>query len=162
MAGKYASATAVSSEQSKVEIERTLRRYGADGFLSGWQGNEAFVSFVIANRQVKFRMALPNPADDEFCVYERGYTKHRREPTVAHKLWQQACRQKWRALALVIKAKLEAVDAGISVIEDEFLANIVMPDGRLVGETIRPRIALAYDGGDVANLLPDYSKGAAS
>ena len=34
----------------------------------------------------------------------------------------QACRQRWRALLLVIKAKLEAVTAGISTVETEFLA----------------------------------------
>jgi len=68
------------------------------------------------------------------------------------------CRQKWRALALVIKAKLEAVESGISVFEDEFMAAIVMPNGRTVSEEIRPRIAAAYESGNMPALLPDYSK----
>lgn len=153
----YAKDTSVSVETSKLEIERNLRRYGASGFVSGWQDNLAFVEFLISDRRVRFRMMLPDPADPEFCRYKRGYTEHAREPAQAHKLWEQACRQKWRALALVIKAKLEAVDAGISVIEDEFLANIVMPDGRSVAETIKPGIAIAYKGGQTSNLLPDYS-----
>lgn len=63
------------------------------------------------------------------------------------------------ALALVIKAKLEAVESGISIFEDEFMANIVLPDGQSVSEFMRPQIALAYDKGDMPKLLPDYSGG---
>lgn len=154
---KFAATTSVATETSKAEIERTVRKYGASGFTSGWQGTMAAVGFIIDGRQVRFRMELPDPADDEFCSYVRGYTKVARTPDAAHKLWEQACRQKWRALALVIKAKLEAVDAGISVIQDEFLANIVLSDGRTVGETIHPQIALEYSTGKATNLLPDYS-----
>jgi hypothetical protein len=39
----------------------------------------------------------------------------------------QADRQRWRALYLVIRAKLEAVEAGIAVYEQEFLAFISSP-----------------------------------
>lgn len=80
-----------------------------------------------------------------------------RSPELAAKEWEQACRQRWRALALVIKAKLEAVESGISVFEDEFMANIVLPGGRTVSEEVRPRIAAMYEGGPVQPLLPDYS-----
>lgn len=62
--------------------------------------------------------------------------------------------QKWWALYLVIKAKLEAVESGISCFEDEFMANIVLPDGSLVGDFMRPQIAAAYDMGTMPALLP--------
>ena len=68
--------------------------------------------------------------------------------------WEQACRQRWRALALVIKAKLEAVESGITTFEDEFLAHIVMPDGQTVATHIKPRIAEAYEGGRMLALMP--------
>lgn len=48
------------------------------------------------------------------------------------KEWEQACRQAWRALALVIKAKLEAVDAGIVTFEEEFMAQIVCRTAQLL------------------------------
>lgn len=150
---KFAAGTSVSSETSKTEIERTVRRYGATGFTSGWQDNMAAVGFVIEGRKVRFRMQLPDPADDKFCRYLRGSVAYQRDAAAAHKLWEQACRQKWRALALVIKAKLEAVDAGISVIQDEFLSNIVLDDGRTVGEVIRPQIDEHYRVGGPATLL---------
>jgi len=66
----------------------------------------------------------------------------------------QACRQRWRALLLVIKAKLEAVTAGISTIETEFLANIVLPDNTTAGEWMLPQIDRAYRTGEMPPLLP--------
>lgn len=37
------------------------------------------------------------------------------------------------------------------------MANIVLPNGRTVGEEVKPRIASAYQTGDMPPLLPDYS-----
>jgi hypothetical protein len=62
-----------------------------------------------------------------------------------------ATRQRWRALVLVLKAKLEAVASGISTLEAEFLANVVMQDGRTIGAAILPRLTEACDTG---RLLP--------
>ena len=55
---------------------------------------------------------------------------------------------------LVIKAKLEAVTAGISTIETEFLANIVPPNNTTAGEWILPQIDQAYRNGAMPPLLP--------
>lgn len=96
------------------------------------------------------------PKRDEKCFTH--HARGMRTPDAAMKEWEKACRQRWRALALVIKAKLEAVESGISVFEDEFMANIVLPGGRTVSEEIRPMIATAYKTGQVQALLPDYSK----
>jgi hypothetical protein len=57
-------------------------------------------------------------------------------------------------LALVIKAKLEAVASGITTFEDEFMAHIMMPDGLTVGKHIKPTIAAAYASGKMIPLLP--------
>jgi hypothetical protein len=150
----YAAKTEVPIERSKAEIETVVARYGAQQFLSGWSNDgSALIGFTMKDRQVKFLLRLPDKADDRFTQHSKGP----RSATAAHDLWEQACRQKWRALGLVIKAKLEAVDAGISIFEDEFLANIVLPNGNLVGQEIRPRIAQAYDSGTMPPLLPDYS-----
>lgn len=65
-----------------------------------------------------------------------------------------AIKQRWRALALIIKAKLEAVESGISEFDDEFLANIMLPDGATVGEWFRPQLAEAYRIGSMPTGLP--------
>jgi hypothetical protein len=49
--------------------------------------------------------------------------------------------------------------SGVSIFDDEFLANIVMPDGKLVATHIRPRLAAAYEhSGEAPALLPDFSQ----
>ena len=53
--------------------------------------------------------------------HKNEYDRHLVDEKTAHGRWEQACRQRWRALALVIKAKLEAIDAEISTFEEEFL-----------------------------------------
>lgn len=150
---QFAANTSVSTEQSRLEIERTLRRYGADGFMYGTQDNMALVAFRMKGRQVKFILTMPSPNEKAFTHSSRGM----RPAHVAEKEWEQACRQRWRALALVIKAKLEAVTAGIGMFEDEFLANIVLPDGQLVGQWMRPQIAASYERGGMPLLLPGPS-----
>jgi hypothetical protein len=51
---RYAADTSVSAESSRAEIERTLRRYGADGFAYGWEGSRASVMFAMQNRRIRF------------------------------------------------------------------------------------------------------------
>ena len=147
---RYAAATKVSTSDSRNEIERTLSRYGADQFLYGWQAEAAVVGFRMHGRQIKFVLSMPARDAKEFTHSSRGV----RPAHVAADAWEQACRQKWRALALVIKAKLEAVESGIAVFEDEFMANIVLPDGSSVGQFMRPQIADAYATGAMPRMLP--------
>lgn len=152
---RYAADTSVSVSASKAEIERILERYGADQFMSGWTAEKAVIGFAMEGRQIRFVLTMPSKADRAFTITATGRA---RSGEAALKEWEQACRQRWRALALVIKAKLEAVESGISVFEDEFMANIVMPDGQTVSHHARPLIAQAYENpGNMQPLLPDYS-----
>lgn len=151
---RYASSTTVNSQQSRAEIERTLERYGADQFMYGWQDSAAVVAFRAQDRRVRFILPLPDRQAAEFTTYKRGYSEHRRTEEQQAKLYEQAVKQRWRALALVIKAKLEAVESGISEFEDEFLANIMLPNGATVGEWMRPQVAEAYRVGQMPPMLP--------
>ena len=147
---RYAATTEVSSGKSRDEIERTLERYGADQFLYGWQDNAAVVGFRMEGRNVKFVLPLPSKTEKQFTDHSRG----KRTPEAALKEWEQAVRQRWRALALVIKAKLEAVESNISVFDDEFMANIVLPGGETVSQFMKPQIVEAYRIGQAPTMLP--------
>lgn len=148
---RYASDTTVSQERSRAEIETTLKRYGATSFLYATDPTRAIVGFVIGGRQVRFALPMPDPKAREFThTPAKGQI---RSPAEAHKAWEQAGRQRWRALALVIKAKLEAVAAGITTIEDEFLAHTVLPDGSTVGQFMKPQLAIAYEHGTMPTTL---------
>lgn len=147
---RYAASTDVSSDKSRMEIERTLTRYGADQFMYGWQEEGAVIAFRKDGRMIRFLLPLPDRSNPEFTQSSRGP----RTMEAAGRLYEQAVKQKWRALALVIKAKLEAVESGISVFEDEFMANIMLPDGLTVGEWMRPQIAEVYRLGKMPPNLP--------
>ena len=157
MAGKFASETTVTVEQSRMDIEKLLRRYGADSMAHGWDQTKAVIEFTASDRRVRFVLPLPRRDDTAFTHYRRSGSPvlHERTADSAAKQWEQACRQRWRALHLVVKAKLEAVEVGISTFEEEFLANIVMPGSNdTVGNLIRPALAHAYETGTMRALLP--------
>jgi hypothetical protein len=149
---KFAQDTSVSVERSRAEIERTLQKYGAEGFMYGWQGNRAAVQFDMNGRRIKFELPLPDPKAKEFThTPSRGTL---RTAAQQHEAWEQACRQRWRALNLAIKAKLEAVECGITTFEAEFLSHIVLPNGGTVGEWMVPQIAAAYEHRKMPPMLP--------
>lgn len=143
----YAENTTVPVERSRAELERILERYGADAFMYGWNEEGAAIQFRAHSRHVKFELPLPAKDSPRFTSYKRGSSTYSRTPEAAQKEWEQACRQRWRALTIVVKAKLEAVETGITVFEDEFLAHIVLPDGQTAGEWMRPQVEEAYASG---------------
>lgn len=155
--GKYAKQTTVTVASSRIEIEKTIERYGATGF--GYMANDARVAIVfqMSDRNVKFLLELPDRNSREF---ERTPERRiMRSPDKRLAAYEQAVRQRWRALALVIKAKMEAVESGITTFEREFMAHILLPDGRTVGEFMAPQLKSAYEGGEMPDPFPLLGSG---
>lgn len=150
----YARDTSVSVQQSQLEMERTLERYGATGFMRGWDQQNAFVAFELKGRRIRF--IVPMPDRGKFATTENG--RKRTSQNAMQAAWEQACRQRWRAFNLVVKAKLEAIDSGISTLEDEFMAFIQLPSGQTVGQWMQPQIEAAYQTGVMPPLLPIPSR----
>lgn len=148
---RFAEGTEVSVEKSRAEIERLIIRYGATSTAFMNAPARALILFEAKGRRIMFELPLPEQTNKK---YDRDGRGSRRSPDQRFKAWEGDCRQKWRALALVIKAKLEAVESGITSFEDEFLAHIVMPDGQTVATHIKPRIAAAYENQSMVPLLP--------
>jgi hypothetical protein len=133
----YAADTKVPVSQSIAEIERTVKRYGGGQFVFAIAEDQAVIGFTKEGRQVRFHVPF-GPAK------AANYAKQQR--------------QRMRALLLVIKARLEAVESGVEAFEDSFMANIVLPDGSLVSHHVKLELATAYkDGIQPPKLLPDYS-----
>lgn len=145
----YAKNTTVSVDRSRAEIERLVMRYGATGFIYGTEENRAMVAFKIGMHQVKIVLLLPSVA--EFAKTPTGQHRH---PAAAANVHQQAIRQRWRALKLIIQAKFEAVDCGISTIEREFLADLMLPNGETFGDRFIPEIEAVVAGRGLPQLLP--------
>lgn len=117
----YANSTKVPVERTKADIEKLVKKYGAKGFAIGWHNNRAQISFAAHDRHIRFTILVPEAAQPE--------------------------RSRWRTLLLLVKAKLEAVDAKVVTFEEAFVGDIVMPDtGRTVWEMTREQISLGYAG----------------
>lgn len=134
----YAADTDVPVERSRAEIEKVLARFGADQFGYASGSAHATVGFRVRGRVLRFDLPLPSGA-------QRTEKQH-----------AQAVRSAWRALVLSIKAKLTAVESGITSFEQEFMPYTVLPDGKTAAQHALPMIEQAYAGGKVAGLLPHF------
>lgn len=151
---RYAEGTQVAAERTRGEIERTLSRFGATAFAYGWDDGppaRAVIQFKARDRHL--RMELPVPDRSDFAYTDTGRL---RTESAMEQAYDQETRRRWRALLLIVKAKLEAVSSGIVTFEDEWLAHTVMPDGRTVAQHVQPAITSAYEHGAVPQLLPGY------
>ncbi len=148
---RYAENTEVPIDRSKSEIEKILTRYGADQFMYGTSVAQAMIAFRANNRHVRFILPLPDPADQQF---RRTATGRVRRGAAVNKEYAQEIRRRWRALALSIKGKLEAVQTGIMTFEEEFMAHIVLPNQQTVGEFMLPQIEEAYLTKSMPKTLP--------
>jgi hypothetical protein len=134
----YAEQTSVPVSRTRAEIEELLMRKGASQFAYMMDGTKAAIGFAVQSRRVRFVVPLPDRADKKF--FFTPARRNRRTDEEAFREWEQACRSRWRALFLAIKAKLEAVEIGITTFEEEFLAHFVCDDGQTIGEKIIPQI----------------------
>lgn len=124
----YAEDTKVSVAQSRGQIETMLRKARAERIVTMDEPLEAVVAFMLAGqsmspRLIRLRIDIPGDAGD------------------------QRRRAIWRAVGLVVKAKIEAVAQGITTVEQEWLAHVVLPDNTTVGDWIEPQLQVAYEQG---------------
>lgn len=151
MAGKYAETTDVPVERTMEEIRAVLKRYQAKSFIAGEIDNRVVVMFEAHERRIRFACPLPNLSDPEFQASVGNQFAKKGEPLQAK--YEQAIRQRHRALMLAIKAKLESVESGIETFEEAFMAQIVLPDNRTMSEWAVPQIEKAYGSGEMPPLL---------
>lgn len=141
-------------DRSKFEIERLLERYGADQFAYASEAGRALIGFRFEGRVC--RITLPIKPAKAFGLSPGGQQRTQKQMDNA---WAQDLRSRWRSLKLVIQAKLEAVESGISTFEQEFLAHVMLPDGRTIGEWAVPQIGKMVDAGKMPALLPQRADG---
>lgn len=139
MSAKFAESTKTPVVNSRMEVERILKKYGANSIGYGEVTKDGRTQYAVMfqchERHVRMLVPMPDPK-------RLGQTAYEKEE-----------RRRWRVLVLVLKAKLEAVQSGVSVFEDEFLAHIILPDNQTVSQWIRPQLTAAYGTGKMPALL---------
>lgn len=150
---KYAENTSVPVERSLAELKREINRFGATGFGYAEKGDRVQVIFECEGLRIRFDMHIPPRA--AFTQDRRG---NRRVDTAIDRDWEQAQRRIWRSLTAVVKAKLVAVDDGISTFEQEFLAFVVLPEGDTIGDRMVPEIRHVARTGELPPLIAGTPK----
>lgn len=123
MTRRYAEDTKVPVAKTRQDIEAALRRAGASRIVSMDEVESALIVFMLSDRLM--RIVVPIAAE----------TSRQERAAI------------WRGLFMVMKAKLVAIDRGISSVDQEFLADIVLPDGQTVGRWFEPGLRLAFQRG---------------
>lgn len=143
--GRYARQTSVSIERSQEEIKSLLRRYGVkkSGVEEDTDEGWGAIIFYIGHLIVRIKITYSPIEEFEFTPAGRSYRSERGQ----YEAWEQAVKQRWRALVLAVKSKLEAVEVGIATIEQEFMPYVVMPDGKTLSEHIVPQLLEAAKAG---------------
>lgn len=129
----YAEKTEVPVAKTRAEIERLLETHKAKSYATAvdYETCRARVQFRLNDRIVRFLIALPD----------------RRKAGGALARIERSERQRWRALLLVIRAKLESVESQIETFDSAFLAQIVMPNDQTVADLITPAVIESYTSG---------------
>lgn len=155
---RYAEGTSVTEDRSRLEIEQTLRRYGADAIAIATddRAGQAEVLFRYEGKFAKLRLALPQ-ADDE-CFKRDRYGCPLR-PDVRQKRAAAERRRVWRCLLLTLKARFESLENDIEPFTTAFLPYLVLPGGSTVGQTALPAIEDALQTGQAPKLLPLFGAG---
>lgn len=142
----FAEGTTVELETSVSQIVTMVRRAGGERVGQFHDNDKYHVWFTLDERQMRFSVPL--------VLEYSGPSRSGNGRAIDQRKWiDQRNRQKGRALMLVIKAKLESVESGVETLEQAFLANIVMADGKTVYERIQEPLAIEYAGGVPDTLL---------
>jgi hypothetical protein len=143
MSRRFAEGTTVTAGKTKGEIEDMLLGRGVDRFGTLADAQSATIVFSYERLNYQITISLPDPADPAFTQYYRGSVLYWRTESEASNRYAQELNRKWRALAAVIKAKLIAVDEGITTFEREFLAHVSVGNGETLGDRMIPQIQAA-------------------
>lgn len=121
--------TSTSVANSKSQLDKMLRRYGAAGISMSedYQKREIVVSFVVPDTSAKNAPMVPVRIPISIMdIYRAMYGKS----AVAEKRFiEQAERVAWRNLVLWVDAALSAASIGLQTITEAFFAHTVVGPG---------------------------------
>lgn len=136
----YAKGTSTTVASSQHEIGQTLSRYKVHTYAFGQEPGKAIVSFKMGDLPIRVGIPLPAHREGKRRAANGRMVDIERE-------WEQEVREAWRALVLLIKANLEAIERKIVTPEQAFMAYLVLPSGETVGDVVLPKYTEALASG---------------
>lgn len=137
MTRRYAEGTTVSVDTSRGELSGLLTAHGCQRMAWATEPDADTLQFFLGGNGYRFRIARPTEAeviarwDDEHPYAAAG----QRAKIDWRKNVDAEWRRRWRALVLLLKAKLEFVEAGDTTLEQEFMSALLVEGGaRTLGE----------------------------
>lgn len=122
---RYAENTKVEPEQSVAEIRKYAELRGATNFTFAMGDQGGAIRFVIGTRWVQFTAERPEAGPEGMQEYRR----------------------RWRAVLLKVKAAFEVyADGADTSVEEAFMAHLMLPDGRTVGDHVVADLDRVYAG----------------
>lgn len=148
----YAHGTHVSAQHTQSEIMKLLAARGVTKMATMVDERRFQLAFEYEGVQYRIGLPLPDPDDAQFRTYQRGYGTYQRTESAAARMYEQELNRRWRAFGMVIKAKLVAVEEGITTMGAEFIGNAVLAGGRTVAETYSHQLAMMARNGTLPTL----------
>lgn len=140
----YAHKSEVSVERSKIELDTLLGKAGATsrGFFADDDAGHVQVFFRLGAGS--YRLVVPHPKLGDFPASGEappGWHEwsDAKRAEWRYRKWEQACRSRWRVVLLLVKSKLEMVALGASTVEREFMADLLLSNGKTVHENVTGR-----------------------
>lgn len=135
----YATETKVPVAKTQGQIRTLILKSGGTHFGIMEEPAQALIVFILAERKMRFSLPLlpAKPGENAASAATR----------------EKVMRSRWRALLLVIKAKIESVESKIETFEEAFLAQVIMPGGETVYEQLKEPLAIRYRDGSNIPLL---------
>lgn len=147
----YASGTQVAPSQTRSQIEALLSRFECDQVVVGYEESRAMLGFVRHGLAARISLPLPPWTNREFTHTPTGIERTERQ---AHEMHQKEVRRRWRSMLLILKAKVVAVEDGITTFEREFLPDLVLPSGETVLEAGGGPLREMIEAAESPRLLP--------
>lgn len=140
MTTRYAEGTGVSQQRTVEELQRLLERFGATAFSQATDFSRGLAGIMFTVAGITYRVTMPMPGREDRQFTHTPREGRKRSSEEARKQYEAETRRRWRSLALVLKAKLVAVQDGIVEFTAEFLPYALLGSGHTVAEEAVPRM----------------------
>jgi hypothetical protein len=149
-APRFAEGTEVTAERSRAELETLLRKHGATEFGIYTSAERTVFQCRLKTVMLRQQVEYPKRGEVKYGRVGRGLTPQQALERALEAEW----RRRWRALVLVVKAKLEIVASGGSTIEREFMADLLLANGQTMGQAMLPKVVEMYASGE----MPEFGR----